>query len=574
MGKKLMPCNLTPEEQQAAWEEFDEILTPEEEEEVIEDMDHYLFYAADDRGKRRECICTHYNCGKFIVTRKDDPGFWFYKHGSKERCPRCGGQVLVQSLGKIRNFQKINESKWTRITICRNGKDGALLLMSAYVNRFYRHYDLRPELEISWKAWTYLAPGKRMQWFRVPHWECGSFWGYHWMENKAVNEPFHPSFYGEGGDSFFIGATAIDRSALRYCQIEDWIFDRGSSLYAGDLLRNVTKYLSAYTRYPTMEMAVKLGMNKAVIDLVEDGKKNYAAINWDGKTMQDFLRLNRQDAKIFFHKGGNLDTLAAYHIAKKADITRNMLDFWAFLEAADALKYARELTSCARKAGCTLKQASAYVIKQAGNVQRTLITWDDYLNMAKQLHFDMTRLDVTMPKDLQDRHDAASETLTYHRKIEQEKQHKEFNKRLRKMYEFSYGDLCIVVPGSTEEIIMEGRTLKHCVGGYAARHFNDKVTILFLRHTRKPDTPFVTIEIIPRSKMKEKIVIRQIHGYRNEGYLNDRKLDKLTQDQKQNSRPQYKYKWFLDMWRAWVEAGSKRDKKGNPILMEEKEKTA
>ena len=32
MGKKLMPCNLTPEEQQAAWEEFDEILTPEEEE--------------------------------------------------------------------------------------------------------------------------------------------------------------------------------------------------------------------------------------------------------------------------------------------------------------------------------------------------------------------------------------------------------------------------------------------------------------------------------------------------------------------------------------------------------------
>ena len=142
------------------------------------------------------------------------------------------------------------------------------------------------------------------------------------------------------------------------------------------------------------------------------------------------------------------------------------------------------------------------------------------------------------------------------------------------MYEFSYGELCIVVPGSTEEIIMEGRTLKHCVGGYAARHFNDKVTILFLRHKRKPDTPFVTIEIIPRAKMTGKVIVRQIHGYRNECYLNEGKLINLTRDQKHHSRPDYKYKWFLDMWRAWVEAGSKRDKKGNPLLTEEKEKTA
>ena len=574
MRTKLMPCNLTPKEQQEAWEAFDDLLTREEEEEVIESMDHYLFYSTDRRGKLRECICTHYNCGKFIVTRKENPGVWFYKHGSKGICPNCGGSVKYQALGRIGNFSKINESKWTRVTVCRTGKDGALLLMSAYVNRFFYHYDLRPVPEISWKAWTYLQPGKRMQWFRTMRWGCGECWGYEWSENETVREPFQPTYYGEGGDSFFIGADAIDRSNLKYCQIEDWIFERGSSLYAGDLLRNVTKYLSAYTRYPTLEMAVKMGLNQAVIDLVEDGRKNHAAINWDGKNMQEFLRLNKQDAKIFFHNGGDLDILAAYHTAKKAGITRNMMAFIAFLKSADAMRCAKELTKCAQKAGCTLAQASGYIIRQSENTTRTLITWEDYLNMAKQLRFDMARLDVTMPKDLQDRHDAAAETLRYHRKVEQQKQHKEFNKRLQKMYAFSYGDLCIVVPGSTEEIIMEGSTLRHCVGGYAARHFNDKVTILFLRHKRKPDTPFVTIEIVPRSTMKDKVVVRQIHGYRNEGYLNDKKLEKLTKDQKHNSRPEYKYKWFLDVWRAWVEAGSKRDKKGNPILTEEKEKTA
>lgn len=570
MGKTLMPCNLTGPEKDAAWNEFDEWLTPEEEEAIVEDcLEHYLFYDAEKNGKVRDCICTHMHCGRFKVSRNEEPAFWFHKHGSKGRCPRCGGAVKLQALGKLHNFQSINNTKWTRVTVCRPGKDGALLLMSAYVNRFFSHYTLRPVPEISWKAKTYLKPGKRMQWFRVPHYGCGYTWGYHWVENEAVQEPFRPSYYGEGGDSYFINAGAIDQSALRYCQIEDWIFERGSSLYAGDLLRNVVKYLSAYTRYPTMEMAVKLGLHKAVIDLVEDGKKNHAAINWDAANMQGFLRLNKQDAKEFFNIGGDLEILAAYHTARKADIIGNMTEFVAFLQAANAMKHAQALTQCARKAGCTLRQASNYIQKFPVSADRILITWDDYLNMAKQLHFDLSRKDVTMPKDLQDRHDAAAETLSYHRHIEEQKRNKEFNKRLRKMYEFTYGDLCIVVPGSTEEIIMEGRTLKHCVGGYAARHFNDKVTILFLRHKRKPDTPFITIEIIPREITKEKVIVRQIHGYQNEGYLRG-----LTEDQKYRHRPEYKYKWFLDVWREWVEAGSKRDKKGNPILPDRKEKTA
>lgn len=571
MGKILMPCNLTEDEQKAAWDEFDEWLTPEEEEQLDDYLDHYLFYWAEERGQKRECICTHRNCGRFVVRRKEDPAFWFHTHGSNARCPICGQPVTLQALGKLHSFRKLNDSKWTRVTVCRTGKDGALLLMSAYVNRFFSHDDLRPEPDISWKAKTYLMPGKRMQWFRIPVWGCGSCWGYEWTNNKAVDEPFHPSFYGEGGDSFFIGGEAIDKSALRYCQIEDWIFEKGSSLFAGDLLRNVVKYLSAYTRYPSMEMAVKLGLHKAVTDLVADGKKNHAALNWDATTMQGFLRLNKQDAKVFFREGANLDILAAYHTAKRGNLTANMAAFLTALKDVEAMNYPRELTGCAKKAGCTIQQAANYAAKQMSErgTERVLIRWDDYLNMAKQLHFDMTRLDVTMPKDLQDRHDAAAETLNYHRKVEEQKKNKEFNKRLRKMYEFSYGDLCIVVPGSTREIIMEGKTLKHCVGGYAARHFNDKVTILFLRHKRKPDTPFVTIEIIPRQKMTGKVVIRQIHGYRNEGYLRG-----MAEDQKYRHRPEYKYKWFLDMWRAWVTAGSKRDKNGNPIFTEEKEKTA
>ena len=413
-----------------------------------------------------------------------------------------------------------------------------------------------------------------MQWFRI--WLptdqniCGGYWnwGYKWTENKTIQEPFQPAFYDNYGDSFFVGTDAIDRSALKYCQVENWMMAvYGESVCAEtDPLRNVVKYLAAYTRYPALEMAVKLGLNRAATDLVTDGRKNHTAINWDATTMQSFLRLNKQDAKTFFYTGGELPVLAAYHTAKKADAVGNMKEFVELLEESHTMLRAEELAKCARNAGCSIRSAVSYINKNVGITDNVLHTWGDYLDMAKQLHFDMTRRDVTMPKDLLDRHDAAAETLTYHRKVEEQKKNKEFNKRLRKMYEFSYGDLCIVVPGSTEEIIMEGATLRHCVGSYAARHFNDKVTILFLRHKRKPDTPFCTIEIVPRRRMHDKVIIRQIHGYRNEN---------CGRTGKRPMAPREKHRWFIDVWKDWVMDGSKRDKNGKPILPGmEKEKTA
>lgn len=572
MGKILQPCNLTEEEKSVAWEEFDGYLTNQEEMQVMEYLENYVFYDIEHNGKTRDCVCTYHDCGRFIIHKKEEPNFWLMKHGDEGACPRCGRQVQFIALGKIRNFGSLNDKHWKRITVCRNGKDGSLLLQSAYVKRYFTHNDLRHVVDVSWKAYTYLRPGKRMQWFRTMRYGNGECWGYQWGEQEAVDEPFRPSFYGEGGDSLFIGTDAIEKSALKYSQVHDWIWKEcGIALELEDEpLRNVVKYLSAYTRYPTMEMAVKINLHHAVTALVADGKKHHAALNWGANTMQGFLRMNKQDAKEFFHAEADLDLLGAYNTVKKIGAVGNMQDFLRILDAAKLTDQAEELAVCVKRAGCTLQMAANYVVKQGGRSRQTITTWRDYLSMAKQLKFDLSRKDVVMPKNLQDRHDAASETLTYHRQVEEQKRNKDFNKRLRKMYEFEYGDLCIVVPGSTEEIIMEGATLKHCVGGYAARHFNDKVTILFLRHKRKPKTPFVTIEIKPRNGMKQKVVVSQIHGYRNEGYL---PLG-MTEDQKLPKRPERKYKWFLDVWKEWVHNGSKRDKKGKPILPEMKEKTA
>jgi len=102
--------------------------------------------------------------------------------------------------------------------------------------------------------------------------------------------------------------------------------------------------------------------------------------------------------------------------------------------------------------------------------------------------------------------------------------------------------------------VREGKTLHHCVGGYAARHIEGKTTILFLRHEKRPERPWMTIELTGKD------TIRQIHGYKNESYNH-------AQD------PEERYAWFLDAWLGWVHAGSRRGKQKQPIL-EAKEKTA
>lgn len=415
-----------------------------------------------------------------------------------------------------------------------------------------------------------------MQWFRemmpVDQDIFGRWnWAYQWHPLHSVREPFQPAFYDNYGDSFFLNPGAIEDSGLKYCQLEDWMYKEAGIWMdtMDDPVRNAIKFLAAYTRYPTLEMAVKLDMHSAATELVVDGKKNHRDLNWDASTMQGFLRLNKQDAKAFVNAGGDLKLLKSYHEARREEMVANMQEYIMLLRRAGGLSYGERLTAVSKRAGCTIHVAVNYVGKFPGGIGYILTMWGDYLNMAVTLGYDLTRRDVTMPKDLYDRHDAAAETVRQMKIMVDDMKYEGYTTYLRKQYEFEYGDMCIVVPGSVEDIVNEGKTLQHCVGGYAARHFDHKVVILFLRHKRKPNTPYMTIEIVPRNTMHENVVIRQIHGYKNELYGKYSK-----QGGKTPAKPSIKYAWFLDEWKKWVKSGSKRDKKGKPVLPSEKEKTA
>lgn len=81
-------------------------------------------------------------------------------------------------------------------------------------------------------------------------------------------------------------------------------------------------------------------------------------------------------------------------------------------------------------------------------------------------------------------------------------------------------------------------------------------TILFMRKADKPKEPFLTIQMQGKTLM-------QIHGYRNEGLYTAK--GRFAPD------PREEYKGILDPWLDWIAKGSKRDKKGQPVLPKKKE---
>lgn len=66
---------------------------------------------------------------------------------------------------------------------------------------------------------------------------------------------------------------------------------------------------------------------------------------------------------------------------------------------------------------------------------------------------------------------------------------------------------------STKELIAEGKTLHHCVGGYAERHAKGVTTILLVRENDNPDKPLYTMEVI--GSVKEGWRMVQIRGNMN-----------------------------------------------------------
>lgn len=570
-------CNLLPCDHEAVLTEFEGSLTAEEENRVRSLFPQYLFFHneyGDDSGYGdtstpvRICHCT--NCGQSFEAVRGN-----YARGKMHHemlnCPQCGAELEGIAAYKYRYDMK-SLDRWVKTAVVRLSPDGALLIEAGNAHRSFTWDELDGEIDWHPTKRYYLRRGLIQMWSLRCIWEGCHCVGHDWIPNTRISEPFAPNVMGYAdyhGEYTLIGFDRIFASKdWKYCQIEEFFtYEYAADLAAGKPACQLLKYLAWYALHPQIEMAVKFGFSDAVRDLVEDGKKNARILDWDAKNPASFLRLGKQDAAAFLAQGCDFSELKLWRENCKGMSLKQFQNLSARIGRANL----QTLRSCAQLAKVEMPKAARYVESLIPACARyatvtpgqIVHNWKDYLDLAVQLGYDLKEPTVAMPKNLQERHDAAASTIRINKNAAEMKKYKYRRRKLEKSFSFTMGGFCVLVPTCSEEIIQEGKTLHHCVGGYAARHIEGKTTIVFLRKQRTPGRSFLTIEL---KEEKGRTDIRQIHGYRNELY------------DKNAIEPRVKYAWFLDVWLDWVNHGSKRDRDGLPVLPgaenKEEDKTA
>lgn len=503
------------------------------------------------------------------------------EHKRRETCPYCGAEVTVKELRY--SGGRANLWSFRRAVILRQWR-GALWATAWDCKKNYSRSDMvgNPVLtdlpEMTLLGVYRFTPGAAEQATR--QWWCSGA-PMNYLRQTAVGKnngrkggmwKIHaPYAYcaGLGGSYDVIGMAELGKGFMRWCGLDKL------HIPSDDFI----ELLTAACFYPRqIEWLVKLGLGEAVEDLVGRGVKNATLIRWEAEKPRDFLRCTRQEA---LDAAGDksihrpLDVLKLY-VQQKDKPAKMTLESAAFFTEACHGEPQRQMLNLlvqhgvhAEKMMRYLQQAGAVATEEKGRpVSDSEITrlYMDYLDAARNCGMDVENPVIFMPRDLIEKHDrvtAAWSAIQRQRRkaaeTEAERKAAEaYRKRLHALcekYLFWTDDFLIRAPINADEIVDEGKALKHCVGGYADRHLSGATTILFLRRRDRPHTPLATIEVAGNN-------ILQVHGYRNE-------LEGCADNPDRESARQL-YAAVLDPWLKWLKGGSKRDKDGRPKLSKKK----
>ena len=489
------------------------------------------------------------------------------------QCPLCGKMVIVKELRY--SGGRDNLSRYRRAVVLRWYR-GALWARAYDCGKHYsknKGYSLTGEPKIKLVGVYRFKPGlveaTTRYWWDYPfssiERQDGPLVKGHWN----IHGPFNANAdYGVGYD--VIGLEEIQKSPFRYCMVAE----------AERKTDKLLQFLTACCFYPRqIEMLMKAGMSDVVMDLTERGVKHAAVIDWDEESPAKAFKLTRQEMKAFLGTNRDIQTAELYKRLKgrvpmvecakwlSEDLnipkTFSAAKKWS-LPPEKLMRYLDGNVGCARYGGMS-------------SLDSALRFWEDYLTAAEAMGYQLHRENVLLPRNLGTAHDNATgqhrAQLEQEQRIERERReaqrwedqrerdrliadtYAERKAKLEEKYGFELDGYIIRIPASGEEILNEGRKLQHCVGGYADRHMSGAVTILFMRKVKKPDEPWLTIEM-DGNKM------RQIHGFKNEG--------EHTLKGRFAPDPREVYREFLDAWLDWIEKGSRRDKEGNPKLPKKK----
>lgn len=510
---------------------------------------HYIFFHPEKTGVRFYASC----CGqvKFLEARRRTEYPWerelmgSLKHNAEYFCPWCGRAVTMKDLRKAGKRHMLNELKYTLLL---HATEEALYADAVVLNKSYE-----TEADLTAPPTYWLSSGYRFALGDVMQADYQVFGDKPWISHergrlgrrKLVQEPFK-----EGSISWFHYEpySILNVSDLKKCPVTrysayftDWEPGR-------ECFWDFISYMTAYCIYPRqVEMLVKTGLHEPIRELIYNRKKFADAICWEEPDVRKAMNLTAPELREVLERKPpmlalELRTLAGRWFSQEWTVGEavEFLQTWGEEKARCFLSFCRHYHLNPRRLARYLEEHRA-----EGEILDAFEEYRDYLEAAYLLGLCLEHSRVLYPEDLRAAHDQATARMMERQTpAAAEKAAAKGAERLKK-YSFELDGLRIVFPLTAASIRKEGKALSHCVGGYAERHIKGVLTILFLRKTSAPNTPYVTIEMNGNR-------IMQIHGYDNErgGGKSPRKV----------------HKEFLDTWLAWLKAGSRRDRNGKPVL--------
>ena len=535
----------------------------------------YVFYECQKGGRFLWTSC----CGKAEkwpeVQRTmgpNDADVSWGVHNDKVRCPFCGREATLKNVRKL--GKKKNLVQFEPVVFLKE-KHRNLYAMAYWMCKDY-HGKLNDLPEFMLTSAYRFMPG-RAEMAYIDCWD-GKLQTVFVEDNynpnqRKIKEPFLDGnwLFRRYVNYRVVGIDAIGESLFRYCQYENYRRQYHSNEMHDDLM----KYLAAFCIYPrNIEMLMKAGPRELVNSLVCGRKKNADIIKWGVDDPCAAFGLDRREFKEFMKKP-DIEVLRVYKLMKRREMKPTFPD-------------AENIESCLRDEAATfIKLCTRYKLKPVPTLRylgkfcgrrcyggyftpyNSYTMWRDYLQAAAAIGYDMENEVVLKPKDLFGAHDTAA--AEHNRRLEEiqrrdrARKNAEERKKLKALqkkyqgvletrqraFNFTGERYLIRVAETADEVIAEGKALRHCVGGYAQRHIEGATTICLLRAVDRPDESLCTIE------MRSNKTMQQIHGYLNDCNGPD---------------PHKAYAEVLDPWLKWIKDGSKRDEDGKPVLPRHKTK--
>lgn len=425
------------------------------------------------------------------------------------QCPRCafyGNLTRRSALRSGRTYQTMQEE-----TICVNGY---MVLMYWLVNRrqddtggdyvlFYPHMALLVDCHGKLRRFRAVRAGSDV---------TDVIWTPCTRTKDPMQIPYH--CYGAVNNRQVGGWTCAYGPELAGTTGEKTALDK----YIGSGGCWPGAYLHVWAKRPQVESLMRQGFSAAVQETIDhyldgciygDLLRDAPPIgwaDWNEVKPHKMLHMSREAFRAIREAGWHEQDAACW------DYYRSVLP------NADAMEY----ESCRQKVGSdnvkkllemvqagwtdlTPARAVRYLEKQ-GHLSDGVQLLIDYRKIARDLGLGETA-EVCWPRDLMAAHDRAAQAWTSKTDLQYSMGFTAVYLSLRDL-EWTDGDLCIVVPKAEQELVDEGRILRHCVGTYGRTHCSGK-PIFFVRHCRRPERSYYTLNIDLTGKLPKEI---QLHG--------------------------------------------------------------